>query len=1045
MEKKQSLFFRILVLVSCFLACHMQAWGQGGLTVSGTVYDDTGETITGVNVFVKDTRIGVVTDIDGRFELEVPSEESVLVVSFIGFKSQEIQVGKRQLFEIHMSPDRQTLDDVVVVAYGTQKRATLTGAMVTADTEQMTDVPVATINNVLAGAVTGVTTVQTSGQPGADAARINIRGIGSLTSSSPLTLVDGVERDFSQIDPNEIESLTVLKDASATAVFGVRGANGVILVTTKRGNKGKPVVKFSSSNGIQQPMQYVRQVGSYEYATFWNRKMEADKITDKSKYFTREDIEAFRTGSDPMMHPSIDWMEYLFNDVFFQSKNNISVSGGTDDVSYFVSLGYMYQNGALKDTGLLPYDNNFRMNRYNYRANLDFKLTKTTFMKFGIGGVTVDTQEPNSDYYNPFMMATVWSIPMAGPGIIDGVRTIIPKGVYPIDNPRDAFDGFFGNGYKRKYDMKVNADVEITQRLDCLTEGLSLSLKGAYDSRFTITKNRTDGDFEYQYVYYQGYLDDKNKPWTDPDFDKTIVFIPHASSKPLKYQESYSQDRSWYLEGKINYARKFGDHNVSALLLYNQSRDYYPSTYKYLPRNYIGYVGRVTYDYKSKYLAEFNAGYNGSENFAPGKTRYGFFPSGSVGWVMSEEKFMARQNVIDFLKFRASWGLVGNDSGVTTRFMYMNSVWEENGGYSFGVNNPVLSPAFIYGIPGNSGVTWETAFKQNYGMDLRMFDSRLSLSFDWFYEHRSNILIEPQNTPAIIATTLPELNLGVVDNSGYEISLGWDDTLDNGFRYYLTGNVSFARNKIIFMDEVRNEYDYMNMTGGSIGRQSGYYEFERLYQYSDFIEDKDGNLILNPELPQPYVKVYPGDCKYADKNDDGVVDGRDKMVAGYSQTPEYVFGLNGGFSYKGFSLTMQWTGATNVSKPLGIEYRIPYTNAGGRGLLDYFYYGCWTEDNQLTAKYPRAAETSEVWNSENSTLWLQDASYLRLKSLSLGYTFKGQKWMKTIGVGALEFLFTGYNLLTFSPMKIMDPETVAGNSGSYPLIKVYSFGLNVTF
>lgn len=1050
MKNKKILFYLILILY--YVTSNTTMVAQNGIKISGQVIDETNESLPGVNVLLKGANIGVVTDIDGNFHIDVPSEKSILVFSFIGYDTQEIKIGKQRVLKLQMKSNTTTLDDVVVIAYGTQKKATLTGALSTANTERLVEAPVAAINNVLAGAVPGVSTVQTTGQPGKDAAKINIRGIGSLTSADPLVLVDGVERDFSQLDPNEIENLSVLKDASATAVFGVRGANGVILVTTKRGNKGKPTVNFSSINGVQQPMQYVRQVGSYEYATFWNMKMEADKITDPQKYFTREDIEAFRTGQDPMLHPNIDWMDYLFNKVFFQSKNNISISGGTDDVSYFVSLGYMYQNGALKDTGLLPYNNNFKMNRYNYRANLDFKLSQTTKLKFGAGGNTLDNQEPNSDVYNPFTMATIWSIPMAGPGIINGVRTIIPKGVYPIDNPRDAFDGFFGKGYTRTYNVKLNLDVEITQRLDFITKGLSISIKGAYDTSFQIEKLREGGEFEYQYVYYQGYLDDKNKPWTDPDFDKTIVMLPHGSKTPLTYSEKYNQDRNWYLEGRINYTRSFGLHNVSGLFLYNQSRDYYPSTYKYLPRNYIGYVGRATYDYNSRYLAEINAGYNGSENFAPGSRRYGFFPSGSIGWIMSEEKFMKKQKLIDFLKLRASWGLVGNDRGVSTRFMYMNGIWTPNGGlwsndggYSFGVNNPVYSEAFLYGTPGNKDVTWETAFKQNYGVDLKALKARLSLSFDYFFEHRTGILITPQNTPSIIATPLSELNLGVVDNHGYELSLGWDEVKENGLRYYLQGNVSFARNKIIFMDEIKQPYDYMNITGGSIGRQSGYYQFERLYQYSDFVKDTDGNLKLNPELPQPHVDVYPGDCMYADLNKDGIVDSNDKRVAGYASTPEYVFGINGGITYKGFNFHMQWTGATHVSKPLGIEYRIPYTNAGGRGLLDYFYKDCWTPENQLNAKYPRAAETSETWNSENSTLWLQDASYLRLKTISLGYTMTQLPWLKSVGIKSMEILFTGYNLLTFSPMKIMDPETVANNSGSYPLIKVYSLGLNVKF
>ena len=1042
----RKLIYKVLVLILALSTALQTASAQNRFTLTGVVFDEAGETMPGVSVHLIGTETGVITDLDGKFSISVPEKGAVIAFVFLGYETQEFPVTSPKSLKIKMRPESQQLEDVVVVAYGTQNKATLTGSLAVANTERLVEAPVATINNVLAGAVTGVSSVQTSGQPGADAAQINIRGVGSLTSSAPLILVDGVERDFSQLDPNEIENLSVLKDASATAVFGVRGANGVIIVTTKRGSTGKPVINFSTTDGVQHLMQYVEQVGSYEYATFWNQKMAADHEQDRGKYFTRESIEAFRTGSDPMMHPSIKWVDVLFRDAFFQSKNNISVSGGTDAVKYFVSFGYMFQDGAMRKFEFQPYENNFNMNRYNYRANLDFKLSPSTNMKVGIGGNIVDTSEPNHKLYNPFTMATIWSVPMAGPGIVDGVRTVIPKGVFPIDNPRDAFDGFFGQGFTRKYDMKMNMDAEITQKLDIITKGLSISLKGAYDSRYRISKVREGGNFEYQTVQYKGYIDNKNKPWTDPDFDKTLVFLPEKEKKPLSYKEKYSQDRSWYLEGRLDYNRRFGNHNVSALFLYNMSRDYYPGGgFTYLPRNYIGYVGRVTYNYKQKYLAEFNAGYNGSENFAPGKTRYGFFPSGSLGWIISEEKFMKKQKFFSFLKLRASWGLVGNDRGVSTRFMYRDAIWEETGGYSFGVDNPILNKSYGYGVPGNKEVTWETAFKQNYGIEMKMLRSRLSFSADVFWEHRTGILIAPQNTPNIIATKLPELNLGVVNNRGYELSLGWDETLKNGFRYNLTYNMSFARNKIMFMDEVKHQYDYQDVTGGSICRYEGYYEYDRLYQKEDFTEGENGELTLKPEFPQPYVPVYPGDCKYNDLNNDGLVNADDKKVAGFSAIPEYIFGITGGIYYKGFNFSMQWTGATNVSKPLGIEYRIPYTNAGGRGLLSYFYEGCWTPERQHDAIYPRAAETSEAWNSENSTLWLMDASYIRLKTLTIGYTMQNMKWMKKIGLGGLGFTFSGYNLLTFSPMKMMDPETIADNRGHYPLAQVFSFGINLKF
>lgn len=1052
-------------LRSCFLVTFLLFLSIGyalppeGITIKGRIMDEIlKEPIPGANVKVKGTTLGTITDFNGNFSLVVPNKSSVLVVSFIGYVTQEIVVGNQKTINVNLKEDAQSLDEVVVIAYGSQDKGLVTSAISSIDNKELIKSPVASVSNTLAGALPGISSVQTSGQPGNDAADIYVRGVGGLDNSmsKPLIMVDGVEREFSQIDPNEIESISILKDASSTAVFGVRGANGVVLVTTRRGKQGKAKVSVSTSLGLQQPISLVEQTGSYEYARFWNMKNRLDGVTEEKQYFTPEQIEAYRTGSDPIMYPNMKWMDYVFNNVFLQSKNNVNISGGSDNVKYFISVGYLYQNGILKDLPGQNYSNNYRYDRYNYRANIDAKLTKTTNMELNIGGNLGKTQEPLTieGVKNAWVVTQIWSHPFSGPGFINGVRTLIPKGFIPVsDTMRDGMFAFYGQGYKQNYKTTLNLDVDITQKLDVLTKGLSASVKGAYDNNFNLLKTRQGGSVESQIVYYQSYFDTNGTmPQTDPDYDKTHIFVPNGSDTPLSYAESQGRGQKWYIEGRINYDRTFGDHKVSGLLLYNQSREYYPkksdgsdAPYQFIPRGYVGLVGRATYAYRSKYLFDANIGYNGSENFAPGKTRFGVFPAFSAGWVASAEKFMENQKIVDYLKFRVSWGRVGNDKGVNTRFMYMPSVWQSSGSYSFGVNNPTAQQAFAMSQMGNPEVTWETADKQNYGIDAHFLNNRLSFTFDYFMEHRKGILISPQSTPSIIATSLPNLNLGKVDNRGYEIALGWKDRIGKEFNYYVDANVSFARNKIIFKDEVPKLYDYMNETGGPTGRHTGVYKYIRLYQYSDFIKDANGELILNPKLPQPYQRVYPGDAMYQDLNGDNIVDGNDKCVTGYSNRPEYTFGLNMGFNWKGFSLSMQWTGATNVDKQYEIDYRIPFTNAGKRGLLTYFYDGCWTPENQLDAKYPRAAETSESWNSELSTLWIEDASYLRLKSLNIGYTISGKEFLKKIGINSLGITFSGYNLLTFTPLKYIDPEGVTNNSGTYPLVKVYSFGLNLNF
>ena len=1032
---------------------------NAGKSLKGTVKDSNGDPVVGAFVQEKGTRNGVTTDLDGNYSITVSSPDAVILFSCLGFRDTEISASSPETASVTMVEDMQKLDDVVIIAYGTQSKATITGSLAVVDTKELIKPPVSSITNVLAGSVPGVATVQTTGQPGEDAADIYIRGVGSLSSSAskPLVLVDGVERDFSQIDPNEIENFSILKDAASTAVFGVRGANGVILITTKRGQEGKPSISISTNTGLQQPCAMVEQVGSYEYATFWNMKMRNDGETDARKYFTNYALNAYRTGSDPLFYPNVNWREKVLNDVFVQTKNNINISGGSKNARYFVSMGYLYQNGVLKQVESIPYNNNYSYNRYNYRANLDFSLSPSTTMKFNIGGYVGKQQAPLSVKVDgsEWNSITIWTVPLVSPGLINGRRTLVPEESVPtgIELGRDGYFTFMGYGYEQYYNTTLNIDVEINQRLDFITDGLSLTLKGAYDNNFNTHKKRESWGTEIQRIYYASFYDDPDKPMTDPDYDKSIILVPDGTDDILRYSEENGRDRNWYIEGKLNWDRAFGpkgQHKVSAMFLYNQSRDYYPrystgdaSSYQYIPHSYVGFVGRATYNYKGKYLADVSIGYNGSENFAPGKTRYGAFPSGSVGWVISEEPFMESQNFISYLKLRASLGKVGNDLG-TTRFMYMPTTWGSSGNYNFGESNPNSSEAYGEGTVGNNGVTWETAVKQNYGLDAEFLGHRLSLNFDWFFEHRTGILLKPNNTPSIIAITLPSLNIGEVNNHGYEVSLGWSDKTKSGFEYFATANVSFARNKIIYMDEVESEFPWQNQTGGSVGRYTGLYKFVRMYQYSDFVEGPDGELILNPDLPQPSSTVYPGDAMYEDVSGDGIINGDDKMVTGYSTIPEYVFGLNAGFNFKGFNFSMQWTGATNVNKLMDLEYRIPFTNAGGRGLLKYFYDDCWTVDHQ-DGTLPRAAETSETWNSEPSTLWLRDASYLRLKTVTLGYTFPGKGWLKAAGVKSLNVSFSGYNLLTFTGLDFIDPEALTDRNGTYPLVKIYSLGLNITF
>ena len=657
------------------------------------------------------------------------------------------------------------------------------------------------------------------------------------------------------------------------------------------------------------------------------------------------------------------------------------------------------------------------------------------------------------------MLSMLWAHPTSSPGIVNGnPLTFVHDSALPNSLTKwNPYEYYYGLGYTEKYKTTLDMDLTLTQRLDFITEGLSVGVKGSFDTSMQIKKKHTGSGAMQQTLYYASWVDNSSASMADPDFDRTYQMIMSGSNYPLSYSESTDDDKAWYLEGRVDYSRKFaGKHAVSGLLLYNQSRNYYPSgysvNYEWLPKGYVGVVARLTYGYMDKYLVDFSAGYNGSENFAPGKTRYGFFPSVSLGWVLSEESFMQGISWINHLKVRGSLGTVGNDQG-KYRFMYMEGVWKEAGSYYFGVTGSGGVPRYEMGVPGNSAVTWETALKGNFGVDAELFDKRLSFTGDVFKEHRTGILISPKTPPAIIATDLPNMNIGVVNNWGYEMDLSWRDHIGD-FTYDLGANVTFSRNTIIDQDEIQTNEPYQMFTGGSTGRYL-LYQYERLYQESDFTYE-NGEWILNPSLPQPKTKVYPGDAMYKDLNKDGKVNDDDKMVDGFPNRPEYLFGSNWKFGYKGFNLALNWVAATNVCRVYNADYRIPFTNSGHRGLLEMFAERCYvpngsewapartTGDNLLPRMTDTLAEMN--WNAEDSTLWTVDSSYLRLKSLSFGYTFSRNKFFEKLGLSSLGIMFTGYNILTFSKMKLQDPEGRSSSSdGEYPLVKTYNIAINLNF
>ena len=1048
---KQRTGVLLLMLCSALLTYGQQVF------VNGKVIDQANEPIIGATVQVKGSTAGTITDIDGNFKIAVANvNTTTLVISYVGYETQEVSLKGKKTIRIALQETFNELQEVTVVAYGTQKKETLTGAISSVKTEALLRSPNPSIANSLAGQISGLSSVSTTGQPGKEDPSIYIRGVGSLTegASTPLILVDGVERSFFQMDPNEIESVTVLKDASATAVFGVRGANGVVLVTTRRGEEGKSKIQVTSSVGIQQPTRILKMADSYTFANMYNEMADYDKTPRAFDDYT---LERFRLGDEPIMYPNTNWRDYLMKNTSIQTQHNVNISGGTKNVRYFLSAGFLYQDGLLKQFDTLDYNNNYNYTRYNYRANLDFDLTPSTILKLGLGGIVGVTHEPvaTNDLYDLFHILDVTPA-FVSPGIIDGhlVRTDRSKYLpYRLDETNSGLQRYYGKGYSQATKNTMNMDLTLTQKLDFITKGLSVEVKGAYNTSYTAKKARK-GNVEALVPYYQSSIDDPTMKYDDPNFDKTIVYKidPGTENIRLGYEEdNSSRNRDWYFEGSIRYNRKFGDHNIGGLFLYNQNKKYYPAQWTSVPTAYIGFVGRLTYDYKSKYIGEINFGYNGSENFAP-SNRFGAFPAGSIGYVISEEAFMKKQKIVDYLKLRASVGLVGNDNMSNNRFLYLADSYDVdlNGGasqdwnfplygYYFGFNNNNRLNGALEKRLGNSNVTWEKALKSNFGIDANFLNNRLRVSADIFFENRKDILINRGTIPlfaSLDSKLLPVVNMGKVENKGYEIDLKWNDQINN-FNYWINANVSYSKNKIIEQDEVEPNEPYMWKTGKPVGTPFGYV-FERFYQDYDF--NADGS--LKKDLPDPGVPVFPGDCKYVDLNKDGKIDeAHDITDIGHSTRPAYIFGLNYGASYKGWSFTMNWTGVTERSLLLGDNFRTPLSGGG----LMFQIENRWTPETAETATFPRFSSNSASYNTKQSSLWVKDGSYLKLKTLQIGYTFTDKTVLKKLGISQLGITCSAYNLLTFDHFKIQDPESKPNEKNTYPITRTYSLGLNISF
>lgn len=1072
-----------LMAVSCVLlaSAPTQSMAQTGrtartqasqnqkITVSGTVLDKTtNEPLIGVSVVVKGVaNAGTITDMDGKFTLKLPYAEAPLVFSYLGYQPQEIIPGAKKELTVLLQEDTKALQEVVVVGYTKQRKETMVGSVATITTKDLTQSPTANINNALAGRLPGLVVNQyAGGEPGVDQSELFIRGKATYGNQSAIVIVDGIERDMSYLAPDEIETFTILKDASATAAYGIRGANGVIVITTKRGKAAeKATVNLKASIGINQPIGFPEYLGSADYATLYNEaRLNDAKMTGADvsslNLFSQQAIDNFRRAKgDNSDGLGYDWDYYDF--AFkpgMQEDVSLSIRGGTDKVRYYVLANYFSQGGNYKYSDAGEYDSQTRFTRYNFRSNIDININRYLSTRLDLGARITDRNAPGTTAGR--LMTICATQPPYLPILVE--ENSHPQNEeYIQQNSRGMLYGdniyrynilgeLSRTGYLNEKNTYLNGSFAMNLDMGFLTKGLKAEIMFSYDASEGRWINRKldtykDGYREYpKYATFMpiegsdaymegGHYTGAYKTGNKYDIDQTIGngFSHNAS------------DGRTYIQARVDYNRVFKDrHEVTAMLLANRGNRTVNNELAYHSQ---GITGRFAYYYNQKYLMEFNCGYNGSENFAPGK-RYGFFPAGSIGWVISEEPFMKKASWIDFLKVRASYGLVGSDN-VSSRFPYL-AFYGGGSGYHFGNNFGTEVGGTSEGNLANENLTWEKARKLNVGIDFTTLNQRLALTVDAFYEYRFDIITDMNGDgimgyPDIVGKDAALQNLGEVSNRGVDVELNWNDKIGKDFRYYIRPNLTFSRNRLEYKAEVARKNSWRKETGKRL-----YENF--VYVFDHFVANQDEADRLNKIGYQPWGQLIPGDVVYKDLDRNGVIDDEDRTAMGNPRSPELMFGIPFGFQYKNFDFSVLLQGATNTSILLNgaAVFDFPQFEQDKIGRVKKMHLDRWTPETAATAKYPALHYGTHDNNKNgNSSLFLYDASYLRLKNVEIGYNVS-PNWLRKFHVQQARIYVQGLNLLTFDKLGDVDidPETKSGDGASwYPIQKVFNFGIDITF
>ncbi|MDP3431469.1 MAG: TonB-dependent receptor [Bacteroidota bacterium] len=1027
--------------------------------VSGTVNDSQGVPIPGATVIVTGTNIGTITDIDGKFRFSVPATARTLTISFVGMTSKEVTIGTNTNFTVVLADSNVGLEEVVVVGYGTQRKESVVGAISQVDNKTLMRSGTSNITNAIAGKLSGVLTIQQTGEPGNNDAEIIIRGLSSWNGSQPLVLVDGVERDFTDLDPNEINTLSVLKDASATAVFGAKGANGVILVTTKSGSLGKPKLDFSASYGVQKATRIPDHIDSYTTMSLLNvARMNGGQYTD---LLPESILEEYRNPSTPLnalRYPNVNWFDLLAKPYAPTVNANFNVTGGTKFIKYFCSLGFMNESGFFEAKKDGFYDMNYHYNRFNYRANVDFDLTPDTKLSFKMGGETGIKNQPNSSPWRNLYATSPARFPAYFP---EWVLEQVPDTDYPDARGMrlsEAFGEYTGNPYTslntgefRQYvDSKLFTDLILDQKLDFITEGLSFNSKVSLSTYFRNNSLLANWAFpQYKLDYTKiGAVDPISgkplNPWTRSGQANEVYTQPPLDINVGNLQDDYYRDL--YYEFALNYSRTFGNHSITGLALLNRQQKNKGTDFAYFNQ---ALVGRTTYDYKHKYLLEFNVGYTGSERFAPGN-RFGLFPAGAIGWVISEEPFFkAAFPVISKLKLRYSDGKVGSDYA-RSRWLYQSDYFKDSRGH------------IHEDLGANLVAQWEEARKRDIGLELGLFKDQFTLVVDLFDEQRDQMLLVPRSATMLIGNSFKELNLGEVKKHGIEVEIGFNKTVNKNFNYFLKAIMGYNENRVLFKDDPPYAPDHTKLAGKPLTEMlSNEFGLEGLELsgveltgtgYYTSVDD-----IHNNPSPIALEKLNVGDYKFLDYLVDGTITALDKHPIKGLTYPPFTFSWSSGFTYRNFDFHFMFQGNLGKYVQYNQTYEVEFIKGDWRvhsSQLDY-----WAPNNP-TAKHSTlhysgsssadilfwgGGEADRGYQVMIEDRFFRNADYMRLKEVYAGYTFDPGYLNKLAGVSSFLVYVTGNNLWTLTNLIEGDPERKDFQQGFYPQMSSFKVGVKFVF